>query len=167
MVSSVERWNERKRAERKAREAEAEKVSNADASGVALTDDEKRARRTAGLIPFKPGQSGNPAGRPGLPPDVRMALTKAVPKATKRLVQLLDDPDGRLRLAAAEVIYNRLYGKPVQAVEAKVETTVQSAHLQILLELQGKRDGVTIEGTANPAEIDAESPMESGGENSC
>lgn len=34
-------------------------------------DDEAKKRQTAGLIPFQPGQSGNPSGRPAIPEDVK------------------------------------------------------------------------------------------------
>ena len=39
------------------------------------------------------------------------------------------------------MIHNRLLGKPTQQVDANVTTTnVQQAHLQVLIELQQKRE---------------------------
>ena len=55
--------------------------------------------------------------------------------AARRLVQLVQSPDEKVSLAAIDQIFNRIYGRPVQQVDAEVRTTsVQQAHLQILLE---------------------------------
>lgn len=93
---------------------------------------------------FLPGTpSPNPSGRPAVDPKVKRetheVLAAATPKAARRLVELMDSPDERIALTASQLVLDRVYGKPVQQVDAKVETTnVQQAHLQILLELQGK-----------------------------
>lgn len=93
-----------------------------------------------------PGQAPlNPSGRPPVDPQLRAethaVLTAATPKAARRLVELMDHRDARIALTAAETVLSRVYGKPLQQVDAKVETTnVQQAHLQILLELAGKRE---------------------------
>jgi hypothetical protein len=111
---------------------------------------EKKKRGTiANLKPWKPGQSGNPEGRRPMPPEVIEALQAGSEGAAKRLVELTKDPDGRIALTAIDMLQNRLYGRPTQSMEAQVTTTnVQQAHLQILLDLQAKREEVmkTIEG---------------------
>lgn len=94
-----------------------------------------------GLRPWQPGQSGNPAGRRPMPPEVVEALQAGSEAAAKRLVELCSSPDPRVALMASEALLSRLYGKPTQQVDAQVTTTnVQQAHLQILLDLQAKRE---------------------------
>jgi hypothetical protein len=138
----------------------------ASASGnKGLNKEKKKRGNVANLIMFKPGQSGNPAGRPKVPDEIIKVLELGSKGAAERLVQLTQDKDGRIALTAIDMLQNRLYGRPTQQVDAQVTTTnVQQAHLQILIDLQQKREQAmkTIEGTVNvggaenPDEIDPE-----------
>lgn len=115
----------------------------------------KKRGNIANLVMFKPGESGNPAGRRPMPPDVVEALQAGSKRAAERLVELTNDPDGRIALTAIDMLQNRLYGRPTQQVDAQVTTTnVQQAHLQILIDLQQKREAAmkTIEGTVEEAD---------------
>lgn len=93
-----------------------------------------------------PGQrSINPSGRPPIDPAIKAEtnaiLHAATPKAARRLAQLVDSSDERIAAMASEMILARVFGKPVQQLDAKIETTnVQQAHLAILMELQHRRD---------------------------
>lgn len=85
---------------------------------------------------FQKGVSGNPGGRPVMPSEVREALEGASERAVRRLVELVDCGDPRVALMASNAILDRLYGKPAQTVDAKVQTTdVGAMHLQILQEI--------------------------------
>lgn len=65
--------------------------------------------RTIGT-PFKPGQSGNPGGRPkGIAAQARQHGERAL----EVLVAALADDDARVRIAAAKEIMDRGYGKPL------------------------------------------------------
>lgn len=102
---------------------------------------------------WQPGQSGNPAGRRPMPPEVVEALQAGSETAAKRLVELCSSTDPRIALMASEALLSRLYGKPTQQVDAQVTTTnVQQAHLQILLDLQAKREQAMKTIEAMPAE---------------
>jgi hypothetical protein len=110
---------------------------------------EARRRQLAGLVPYKPGQVGNPGGRRPIPPEIIKVLQLGSKGAAERLVELTRHKDGRIALTAIDMLQNRLYGRPTQQVDAQVTTTnVQQAHLQILIELQQRREQAlkTIEG---------------------
>ena len=82
----------------------------------------------------------NPGGRPKLPAEVREAAQAASPRALAKVIEFLDNADPRIALAAAQVILDRGYGKPVQAIDARVEQieSTADAHVRALVELANK-----------------------------
>lgn len=92
---------------------------------------------------FKPGQSGNPGGRPKADPEMQAILKAACPKAAAKLVGLLDSTNQKIVLSAAEAIFNRVYGKPKESVNMNVSQD-ENLNLQIrgalLQELKKKND---------------------------
>jgi len=64
--------------------------------------------------PFAPGQSGNPGGRPKDVGPIKELAKQHTQAAMDALVGALADPSGRTRVAAAEAILDRGYGKPTQ-----------------------------------------------------
>ena len=92
---------------------------------------------------FKPGQSGNPGGRPKADPEMQAILKAACPKAAAKLVELLDCSTPKIVLSAAEAILNRIYGKPKESVDMNVNQD-ENLNLQIrgalLEELRKKND---------------------------
>ena len=89
---------------------------------------------------FQKGESGNQGGRPVLAPEVKEALQAASERAARRLVELVDSKDPRVALMASNAVLDRLYGKPAQTVDAKVQTTdVGAMHLQILQDIAERR----------------------------
>ena len=67
-------------------------------------------------MPFQPGQSGNPGGRPKGEGKVREAAREHTDTAVGVLVAAMADEDARVRIKAAEVLLDRGWGKPPQSL---------------------------------------------------
>jgi len=88
------------------------------------------------------GQSGNPAGRPAVPAEVREQIRSHTARAIRVLVEALEDPDARVRVAAAKEILDRGHGKPATVADVTLRqepVDLAQAHLQALIELAAKR----------------------------
>lgn len=70
------------------------------------------------LPPWKPGQSGNPGGRPKLDPEFKRSVQALCPEAVAVLVEVMRDKHAQAsaRVKAAEAILNRGYGTPAQSI---------------------------------------------------
>lgn len=83
---------------------------------------------------FKPGQSGNPRGRPKMTQDERDALEimrAAAPKAARFLTETAMDESVRmdLRVRCAETVMDRIYGKASQPIDGNF-----GAEIKIVME---------------------------------
>lgn len=92
---------------------------------------------------FAKGQSGNPGGRPKVPPEVKELLESKTLYALQRLVELLDSPDEKVRMAAAVAILDRRLGKPSQSVvhsgdEDNPVRTLQEISLRAIDAIDGR-----------------------------
>ena len=72
--------------------------------------------RTGNSTSFKPGQSGNPSGRPKQTQEQKdaLAMIRALaPDAAIRLKEIIQDPNVKTadQLRAIEIILDRAYGK--------------------------------------------------------
>jgi hypothetical protein len=63
---------------------------------------------------FKPGQSGNPKGRPKKVRELAAIADENSEKAMRKLAKLIDSDDDRVALAAAQALLDRSLGKPTQ-----------------------------------------------------
>lgn len=77
----------------------------------------------AGKKLFKPGQSGNPGGRPKANPEIRELARAHTPQAVKVLVEVMSNKKApaAARTMAANAIIDRAHGKPTQHIEAHVD----------------------------------------------
>ena len=107
---------------------------------------------------FKPGQSGNPGGRPKKTPEELKAveeLKKMTPEAAKVVFDILKNEKASLyaRLQAAEIIFNRAMGRPetylkVDQSEQSVEAS--AAMLQSLFAVED--ESVLVEESSESGE---------------
>jgi HEAT repeat protein len=65
-------------------------------------------------MPFKPGQSGNPGGRPKQATHVRDLARAQTERAILALIEALDDP--KAKVAAAQALLDRGWGKAATIV---------------------------------------------------
>lgn len=74
------------------------------------------------MAKFKPGQSGNPGGRPKIIAEVKELAREYTDAAVKALADIVQNKKAApaARVAAAQALLDRGYGKPTQYVEAKV-----------------------------------------------
>jgi Family of unknown function (DUF5681) len=84
----------------------------------------KRANSTS----FRPGQSGNPNGRPRVLADVQKVARAHSADAIKTLSDVMNNPKtpAAARISAASALLDRGYGKPSQTVDANNTTYVVS-----------------------------------------
>jgi Family of unknown function (DUF5681) len=90
---------------------------------------------------FKKGQSGNPGGRPKMPPDMKAAIQEKTPELLKSLFALArQKADPRVQAVAIKELLDRGWGRAAQTVNAKIETVdVSLAHLDALKGLVSER----------------------------
>lgn len=74
-------------------------------------------------MPWQPGQSGNPGGRPKENAEIKALAREHGQDAIAKLVELLDSSNPSVARAAAVDLLDRGYGKPSQTldVDARVE----------------------------------------------
>lgn len=80
----------------------------------------------ANLIPFTPGQSGNPGGRPKVLAEVKELAREHTVEAVEALAKIMLDEKApaAARVTAANAILDRAYGKPPQAIEVDAQSDV-------------------------------------------
>jgi len=78
-------------------------------------------------MPFKKGQSGNPGGRPKALVEVQEAARAHTLTAVETLAVICADGTAppAARVAAANAILDRGWGRPTQSVEARLGATLE------------------------------------------
>ena len=77
------------------------------------------AKRPAPRTAFRPGQSGNPSGRPKIPGDVIELARAHTAMAIGALADIASNSEAppAARVAASEALLSRAWGKPIQPSE--------------------------------------------------
>ena len=77
---------------------------------------------------FTKGSRANPGGRPKTDEEFKEALKKLVPRSIEVLHEILmsEEASNKDKLRAVEVIFDRVYGKPYQAVHLDdIDTSIR------------------------------------------
>jgi len=74
---------------------------------------------------WKPGQSGNPKGRPKPDVDIAALAREHGPKCIEVVVKILGSDDEKLRLAAAIALLDRGFGRPKQEMDINSNSTIE------------------------------------------
>lgn len=89
-------------------------------------------------MPFKPGVSGNPGGRPAGLAEFKALCQQKTEKALKRVERIMMSKKSKDSdvIAAAEIIIERAYGKPPQEIKG-VQTDPYTRAWTKILEKSG------------------------------
>lgn len=70
------------------------------------------------------GQSGNLSGRPKIVGELKELAAQHTPQAIQTLADIMNDKEAppAARVAASTALLDRVYGKPQQNVEARIES---------------------------------------------
>jgi hypothetical protein len=111
------------------------------------------ANGTKNLIPFQPGKSGNPGGRPKASVNLLEVTRTYTKEAVETLAKIMRNPkeSGATRVSAANSLLDRAWGKPVQAIAAQDGESSITLHL-IAAQLISKQ----LEPQDEPPTINAE-----------
>lgn len=84
--------------------------------------------------PFKPGQSGNPAGRPREYGHVRKLARENTDESINTLVAIMRDEDqpAAARVRACEAILDRGWGRPTQPISGEDGGPIETRNLREL-----------------------------------
>jgi hypothetical protein len=82
-------------------------------------------------MPFKPGQSGNPAGRPTMPEELKVKIRAEIPKVVDFWISTYGNEAESFqnRNKAAENLVAYAYGKPKEIID---------------MDISGKLEGITV-----------------------
>ena len=83
---------------------------------------------------FRPGQSGNPGGRPAVSAEIRVLARERTPEAINILTEIMRDPKAppAARVAACRELLDRGYGRPESSLNAKIETHSEQLDFSLL-----------------------------------
>jgi len=89
---------------------------------------------------WKPGQSGNPSGRPKMPVELKEMLKRIAPEMFQVVIDIAKDPKSKPsdRIKASEILIERVYGKAAQPICGDEEGSAIVVKLQGDLESWGK-----------------------------
>lgn len=76
-------------------------------------------------MPFEPGKSGNPGGRPKETAEVKALAREHGKAAVLKLVELMEVGNERTQVAAAVALLDRGFGKPSQTISGDEENPLQ------------------------------------------
>jgi hypothetical protein len=105
---------------------------------------------------WPPGVSGNPSGRAKGVGEIRELARQYVPAALAKIAALVNSEDEKVALAASVEILNRVFGRPVQAVETETVRWDMASLQHLYLEaVKLSNERANAAGDVTPAKGDA------------
>lgn len=108
----------------------------ATTEGVVMSPENRykqKASRKAPSSAWRPGQSGNPGGRPKVVAEIRQLAREHGSAAIRRLVDLMSSRNETVVVRACEALLDRGYGRSVQGVELNsADATSQRWHVVLV-----------------------------------
>lgn len=98
---------------------------------IYVADPENRSKHSSATT-WKPGQSGNPGGRPSGLRKLIADFEKHGPAVMQRLLNLTQSKDEKVAKAACDSFLDRLYGKPTQPVSGDADRPPVGGELSAL-----------------------------------
>ena len=85
----------------------------------------------------KPGQSGNPGGRPNIPDEVKKLLAEGADKAIRFWLDTLGNEEANMthRLTAAEKLAAYGFGKPKEIIDMDIDGKVTGITIEVVRKL--------------------------------
>ena len=114
------------------------------------------ASKSAGKQLWKPGQSGNPKGRPRSPYDLPAMCREHTPEAVAKLVEIMRSDDHGKALNAIQQLLDRGWGRPVTPIVDETEgTSLTLLHLiaarRVAETLQAASEGQSTNESGDPS----------------
>jgi hypothetical protein len=108
----------------------------------------------ATVTSFKPGQVGNPGGRPRAAVTMTAEARRYAIEAIQALVRTMRTETGASRIAAARELLDRGFGKPAQNVDFTLSKKINEMSLEELSALEQQMTGLVIPALSDQREPD-------------
>lgn len=101
------------------------------------------------LIPWQPGQSGNPSGKPKMTEEQKQVMEeikKLGPRCIKAMTDILDGRSAMARVRLIEIILSYIIGKPESNIhlDVSMEERVVQSELRIAALIQTIKQGGSV-----------------------
>ena len=108
----------------------------------AAADSESRSSESRPSWQFKPGQSGNPGGRPKGEAEVRALAQAHGPAAIRGLIEIATSPttQAAVKVAAWRELLDRGYGRAPQSLDVTVKRSLEDVLTEVSVDESAATD---------------------------